>query len=104
MGIDVVVLDKNFKEVSDQEFKDNGFPSANIAKFGMTSWIPTFNNLIGQDDIVDRFAHEMKTAPNEMICQWCSHLDTSPTLHEDENLIRSYLHFIKDRDYSVVFW
>lgn len=107
MGIDVVVLDSNNQSVGSQVFKDEGLESSNLRHFGITGWIALFNSLIGEDDLVDTFAYEMKSASPEMIEEWCVYLEQTFSvcdLTSDQQRIKAYINFVRNNDYSLVFW
>ena len=105
MGIDVVVLDSNQQIVPKQVFIENGFPSDSLRFFNIDAWIPKFNSLIGQDDLIDTFAYEMKSVSNEMVKEWCSYIqNTYSHLTEDQERIKTYLIFLRDQGFSIVFW
>lgn len=105
MGIDVVVFNSNDERVPKQVFLDQGFPSDSPRHFGIVGWIPLFNALIGEDDLVDRFAYEMKSAPNSMIETWWIHLEQNfSNLTEDQEKLKSYISFVRDQGFTLVFW
>lgn len=105
MGIDVVVLDSNHQIVPKQVFVEQGFLSNSPRHFNIDAWIPKFNSLIGQDDLVDTFAHEMKSVSNEMVKDWCTHIqNTFSDLTDEQKKIHNYLVFVRDQGFSLVFW
>jgi len=101
MGIDVVVFGENHETISNEKFIQAGFPSANLRHFNIPGWIPKFNDLIGQEDLVDRFATEMRSAPPSLIRQWW---DSIVARGLEEDLMASYLLHCLNHNYTLVFW
>lgn len=101
MGIDVCVIDSNYQTVDKDHFVNNGFPSNNLRHFGILAWIPKFNDLVGEDDIVDKYAWEMKSTTHDVLHNWYNHILEAGRTDE---IMAKYIKHCIDNNFTLVFW
>lgn len=101
MGIDSIVYNNYSQIVSKDYFINNGFPSNNLRHFGIYGWILEFDNLIGKEGLVDKYAILMKKIYKEEMEEWYNHI---LEIRKEDDIMAKYIKYCIDNNFVLEFY